>query len=620
MRRRLGAIWTDGGIRGAAKTATSYVRWKAHGSPPEKQAASVSDVAIPSYTDWLTAYTDLRPSTPPANPDIGFSIIGAVAAQNPEFLRACIESVQAQTHRNWELILVASDTASQGARSVAESASGSDDRIRILVPEEDAAVAEVRNLGIAAATNEYAAFINPVDTLAPSALEWVSTCCPQADLVYTDEDKITEDGGRFDPFFKPSWSPRLLLSVNYVGGLTCVRASLLRSVGGFTPGTDGIHEHDLLLRISETDVTVAHVPFVAYHRRISKETASPGAEIETGSLEMVQRTLGRQGWNARAAGGEGVSPGYRVVLEPRLEHQSVKVVIPTRDGLNLLERAVDGVLNRTDDIDVHLVVVDNASEQPETLTYLDRLADEHPNVTILRNDDPFNFSALCNAGARTEPQTPYLLFLNNDIEVLDPRWLRQLVGWLEFDPSVAAAGPQLLFPDQTIQHGGVVLGFRGIAGHYAMGESMEARPGSLQGYPREVSCLTAACLLVRSGDFDVIGGFDETLDVDFQDVDLCLRLERETGGAFIYDPTFPLVHRESATRGSDEPPGTGNVQRMRELWADRLAAEDPYYSPHLSLTLYDFSLRPIDAAAAARQLAISPRWAEPERAPGTDAS
>ncbi len=254
------------------------------------------------------------------------------------------------------------------------------------------------------------------------------------------------------------------------------------------------------------------------------------------------------------------------------------------------------------------MIVDNGSVKAKTLTYLDRLTRDHDNVTICRVDDAFNFSVLCNIGAAAGPETPYLLLLNNDIEVLHRNWLQQMVGWLDADPGVVGVGSKLLFPDQTIQHAGVIVGFGGIAGHYAAREPNQPRLGNLHDQTREVACLTAACLLVRSEDFNAIGGFNETLHLDFQDVDLSLRLRTELGGELVYDPTYPMIHQESATRGAEGASSGYTVARMRFLWGDILTSEDPYYNPHLSLNHHDFSLRQIPDSEDDRRKALEPRW------------
>jgi len=598
--------WSEAGPKGTFEMVADYVSWRAHGSPAD------APVSREPAEEWLDRYGDVRPRQRDTNPETRFSIICPVHDTPAELLRECVESVICQTHSSWELILVDDASTSTATKRTLAVLGGQDGRIRVLTLEENVGISGATNAGIAASEHEYIVFMDHDDRLSRGALEWLSTCCPRADLIYTDEDKITEDGDHWGAFFKPSWSPRLLLGVNYINHLTCVRSSVLKEVGGLAPGTDGVQDHDMLLRLSETDPTVAHVPVIAYHWRAWADSVAgnPSSKllVEDRGLEMIQRAIDRRGWSATAALGDGAPFNYRVLFGERPQPPSIKIVIPTRDRVKMLKQAVGGVLNRTDGVDVHLVIVDNGSVKPKTLAYLDHVDRENDNVTILRIDDAFNFSLLCNAGAAAGPETPYLLFLNNDIEVVHRRWLQQLVGWLEEDPSVIGVGSKLLFPDGTIQHAGVIVGFGGIAGHYAAREPNQPRLGNLHDQAREVGCLTAACLLVRTADFVEVGRFDETLHLDFQDVDLSLRLRSNLAGELVYDPTYPLTHLESASRGSAGASSGYTVARMRFLWRDLIEAEDPYYSPHLSLNHHDFSLRDLPDDEDDLRHRLDARW------------
>jgi glycosyltransferase involved in cell wall biosynthesis len=604
---RVKEVWAEQGAGGTWRVVADYAKWKMHGSPVE-----ILERASPTYEAWMGAYANLRPQRSITHPNVGFSIICPVYNTPPRLLNECVGSVLDQTHENWELILVDDASTSTTTREMLAAAQTRDRRIRLVTLDENGGIGAATNAGIGAAGNDYTVFMDHDDRLAPGALEWLSTCCPVADLVYTDEDKITEDGEHWGPFFKPSWSPRLLLGLNYINHLTCVRTSLLNDVGGILPGTDGVQDHDLLLRLSERDITVAHVPFVAYHWRAWSESVagnpSSKVEVEARGLEMVQRAIDRRGWNARASLGDGAPFNYRVLFNEPVEQPTVKIIIPTRDHLRMLRQTVDGVFNRTDGIDFHLVVVDNGSVKPKTLAYLDALAHDHDNVTVVRIDDAFNFSVLCNAGAVAGPETPYLLFLNNDIEILHREWLQQLVGWLDADPGVVGVGAKLLFPDRSIQHAGVIIGFGGIAGHYAAREPNQPSLGNLHDQAREVACVTAACMLVRTEDFKTVDGFNETLHLDFQDVDFSLRLRTELGGELLYDPTYPMIHLESATRGSAGASNGYTVARMRFLWGDLLSSEDPYYSPHFSLNHHDFTLRDLPDDEGDLREHIEARW------------
>lgn len=590
MRRismRLGEARRRGGIAEVGSTVRAYAEWVAHGRPnPE------GDLTV---TEWLAAYSAIEP--PPNADGSLISVVCPVFNTDPDLLGITVASVLAQSYERWELLLVNDGSKRLETINALARLASSDERIRVIDRADNTGVAAATNRGIEAANGEYVLFLDHDDLLAPTALAWCAACAPDADLVYSDEDKIDDTGDHSDPNFKPSWSPRLLLGVNYVNHLACLRTSLARDVGGLRSEYDGAQDHDLLLRLSEQDLTVAHVPAVLYHWRMTGEStaavASAKPEAERSGLAAVQGAIERRGWRASAGLGAGAPFNYRVIWDPMRRAPSVKIVIPTRDRVDLLRRAVDGVLQRTDGVLVHLVIVDNGSEEPETISYLEWLQEEHPKTTVVRVDDAFNFSKLCNVGARIGPSSDFILFLNNDIEVLHRTWLQQLVGWFS-DPGVVGVGPKMLFPDGTIQHGGVVLGMGGIAGHYAGGQENEPQVGNLHDQAREVGCLTAACLILRTDDFEAVGGFNEDLPVDFQDVDLCLKLRTALGGELVYDPTYPLLHVQSASRGTERASSGYTIARLRFLWADELDGGDPYFNPHFAIDRSDFALAGVD--------------------------
>lgn len=501
----------------------------------------------------------------------------------PPLLRECVGSVLAQTHTAWELILVDDASSADWMPELLAEIEGSDARIRVIRREQNGGIAAATNTGIDAARSEYVGFIDHDDVLVKTALEWVSTCTPGADLVYTDEAKIDVDGAISDRVLKPSWSPRLLLGYNYISHFTVVRRSLLEQLGGLNAEASGSQDHDLMLRIAEQAVTVAHVPSVLYlWRRAPGSTADdPAAKpyAEQAGLHAVAEAIRRRGWNAEASLGRGVPFKYATRWLPDVEERPrIKVVIPTRDRVDLLRTAVSSVLNRTDHVGVELVIVDNGSQKPETLDYLDKLRSE-PGVHLIRVDDAFNFSALCNLGAEVGPFTDSILFMNNDVEVLHRDWLLQMHGWFA-DPVVVAVGAELFYEDgETIQHAGVATGSGSIGWHLSGGEPNEPRLGDPHDSAHEVSGVTAACLLVRTSAFDAVGGFEEILPTDFQDVDLCLKLSRELGGTIVYEPMYPLLHHESATRGSINAGSAYTVTRMLFRWPGLDDQIDRYFHP-----------------------------------------
>lgn len=586
------------GLAGTIRMVWSYMRWRLGGSPSDEGATSLGS--------WHAAYGPLRPESAA---EVRFSIICPVFNTPPRLLHECVDSVRSQSWNDWELILV--DDASDSTQTLEglQDVAASDGRISVLTLQENSGIAAATNRGAEQAGGDYLVFLDHDDLLAPTALEWLAAAGREVDLIYTDEDKVREDGTLDEAFFKPSWSPRLLLGVNYVNHITCVRRELFDELGGLSTGIDGVQDHDFLLRLSERSIQVAHIPHILYHWRAwSESTAgrpSSKSHVEERGLQALQQAIERRGWNARAGLGNGAPFNYRVFWLPEPDPPEVKVVIPTRDRVSMLRNAVTGLLERTDGVRLHLVIVDNGSEEEKTISYL-REVDQREDVTVRRIDDAFNYSRLCNEGVDSGPPTPLVLLLNNDIEVLHRNWLLQLSGWLR-DPGVVGVGPKLRFPDRTIQHAGVIIGFGGIAGHYAGYQPDQPQVGNLHDQAREVSCLTAACLLMRTEDYSKVGGMSEDLPIDFQDVDFCLRLRRDLGGDLLYDPTYPLVHLQSASRGSEGAVSGYTVARMEFLWSHALADFDPFYSPHLSLRHHDFRLAEIPNSQVARSLRLAPR-------------
>lgn len=615
MARRLRRIWARirnergrSGIVGVVRMIATYILWRLRGQP--------KPTGPPSLEDWYKVFGELRPERLP-NGGAAFSVICPVYNTPPDLLQACVTSVQNQTYDRWELLLI--DDASTDPDTVrALGRLALDPGIRVLTNHENLGIARTTNRGVAEADGEYVVFVDHDDLLAPTALEWVASAIEEgADLVYSDEDKVVEGNLFEEPFFKPAWSPRLLLSLNYVNHLLCVRTSLVRELGGLREGFDGAQDHDLLLRLAELPLTVAHLPNLLYHwRKWEGSTAWEAGsklEAEEAGLRAVRDAVERRQIEAAEARlGPGDPFRYRIHFHSHEDPPVVKVVMPTRDGLKLLRQAVRSLAERTEDADLHLVIVDNGSQESQTLRYLREIQRANPRrVTIKRIDEAFNFSFLCNEGSEAGPDTPFLLLLNNDVEVLYRRWLVQLLGWLG-DPEVVAVGPKLLYPDRTIQHAGVVLGMGGVAGHYSAHQEDQPRPGDLHDQAREVGCLTAACLLVRTDDYWKIGGFDESLAIDFQDVDFCLRLRTQLNGVLMYDPTYPLIHHESATRGTVGASSGYTVSRLRFRWREHFElGGDPYYNPHLTLWHHDQSLADLPQSLRELSTRLRPRIARP---------
>ena len=595
---------------GVVKTAVRVVRWVLRRITAPFRPAPKGDPPPPTLERWLEMYGRLRPD-PPVTGGPLFSVVCPVYDTDPKMLSAAVGSVRAQTYPVWELLLVDDGSTRPETLETLAAAAAADRRVRVLRHEENVGIGANTNRGIEAAGGEYVVFLDADDELAPTALEWCATATPRADIVYSDEYKIDARGAPSSPFFKPAWSPRLLLGLNYVNHLTCVRTTLLRDAGGFRPGFDGAQDHDLLLRLSEREPVVAHLPNLLYRWRSWPGSTAGRAGSKVWAEEAGLRALGeaieRRGWDAEAGLGAGAPFNYRVRWRPADPAPGVTVVIPTRDRLDLLREAVYGVLNLTDGADVHLVIVDNGSRLAETAAYLEELAADE-RVTVIRHDDAFNYSRLVNLGVAAGPGTPYVVLLNNDVVIHHRAWLSQLLGWMT-DPRVAAVGTKLLFPDGRIQHAGVIVGLGGVAGHYALGHKEKPVLGNLHDQAREVDCVTAAAMLVRASAWREVGGFNEDLPLDFQDVDFCLRLREHARGIIVYDPTYPLTHDQGASRGNKGASSGYTISRMMFIWNGRLR-RDPYYNPHLTQVKHTLELGQIPAAEHHRRARLLPRFVD----------
>lgn len=521
-------------------------------------------------------------------------------------LRACLDSVLAQRYPHWELCIADDASPSPQVRALIEDYARRDARIRCVFRPHNGHIAAASNDALALARGEWVALLDHDDLLAPDALlEMVAALVehPQWRMLYSDEDKLDAEGRRYDPYFKPDFNYTLLLGQNCIGHLAMYETALVRSVGGFQPGLDGSQDWDLALRCVERlqPQEIGHVPQVLYHWRAHAGSSAAQADAKEYATAAAQRAvqahLTRTGQSAQV---EILAPG-RLRVRRRLPAPlpQVSLIVPTRDRLDLLRPCLQGLLHDTDYPALEVIVVDNGSIEPDTLEWLAAQARD-PRVRVLRQDIPFNYSALNNAAARMA-RGQVLGLINNDIQVIARDWLREMVGEV-MRPEVGAVGAMLLYPDGRIQHAGVLLGIGGVAAHPWCGHPADS-PGQMDRLrlTQEASAVTGACLLVRREAFMQVGGLDEALPVAFNDVDLCLRL-RAAGYRNVWTPHAVLVHAESASRGLDtDPERRARLQReaafMRARWG-ALLDDDPAYNPNLSLEGEAFALAATPRARA----------------------
>ncbi|WP_111640779.1 glycosyltransferase family 2 protein [Marinimicrobium alkaliphilum] len=516
------------------------------------------------------------------------------------YLRACLDSVLAQVYPHWQLCIADDASSNSDVRACLASYAENDKRINVVFREDNGHIVNASNSALELAAGDYVALLDHDDLLAPHALLRVAERLvedPSLKLVYSDEDKVDGKGQRSDPHFKPDWNPDLLLGQNYICHLTVLAADLVREVGGFRPGTEGSQDHDLLLRCLPylTAETVVHIPDVLYHWRMIEGSTAAAASGKTytasAGLRAVTDYLEGQGLGARAVEGR-VPNSYRVIWPLSNPLPKVSLLIPTRDGVDILKPCVDSILKKTDYSALEVLILDNQTSCPRTLAYFDELRGDS-RVSIHRWDHPFNFSAINNFGAKLATGD-ILGLVNNDIEPINGDWLREMVSHA-IRPEIGCVGAKLYYPDGKLQHGGVILGIGGVAGH-----SHKYFPQSSYGYfsrltlVQNLSAVTAACLLVRKSVFEAVGGLDEAhLSIAFNDVDFCLKV-REAGYRNLWTPYAELYHHESVSRGAEDTREKRDrflreTRTMRERWGSALD-QDPAYNPNLSRKREDFSL------------------------------
>jgi GT2 family glycosyltransferase len=550
------------GLRSALAGRTVGDVWR-RALPPDQErlyqlwvrAQEPSRAALQEQRAWAATRADV------------LSLITHVTGNGPWSDRTAA-SLIAQSYPGWQWILVAADDAMDRARRLAEHA-GNRERALVLRVPSGTTRAAAWNAGLDATRGELAAVIGEHDTLAPSALYEIASAnerSPGCDILYSDEDLLPSgESVRREPRFKPDWSPELLLAGNYIGRLAMLRVPLVRAVGGFRDLASPVEEWDLYLRMSRVTARIRRVPKCLYHRD------EPGApQRDDGGkavLEHVQVLDGR-------ADVERSQSGPRVIWSVRGE-PTVSIVIPNRNAAGVLRQCVTGLLERTAHRRLEIIIVDNSSTDPDTIG-LYRALEREARVRVLPFPGPFNFSAACNAGAAAGTGE-LLLFLNNDIEVIDPEWLTELIRWAQ-RPDVGVVGAKLLYPDRLIQHAGVVFGL-GLVGHIfaRAAEGTTSVFGSTECY-RNYLAVTGACQMLRRDVFVRLGGFDERFRLTFSDVVLCMEAWK-TGYRVIYTPYARLIHHESYTRQRNESPP--DMILLAEYLRANDFEEDPYFHPEI---------------------------------------
>jgi glycosyltransferase involved in cell wall biosynthesis len=563
-----------------------------------------SDFNKNDYAKWLSLYDNQNELTniqclvqEMADMPL-ISVIMPTYKSNTQWLKEAIDSVIGQIYPNWELCIADDASNDPVLYSLLNDYAKTDSRIKFVIRKVNGHISAASNSALELATGNWIALLDHDDLLHPSAFFWVADCInrsPHVRLIYSDEDKISESGIRMAPYFKTNWNRDLFYSHNMICHLGVYSKKLVEEIGGFREGFEGAQDYDLALRCIErlnVDREIQHIPKVLYHWRVHQQSTAKDANAKPYAMIAGERALNEHFQRSSFSGRiELTGHGYRAFYDLPKPAPLVSLIIPTRNGLHFLRKCIESIISKTDYPNYEIVIVDNGSDDPDTLHYLSELK-EIVNIQIIRDDSPFNYSALNNLGV-SAAKGKVIGLINNDIEVISSNWLSEMVGHV-MRSDVGAVGAKLLFGNGTLQHAGVILGIGGWAGHLHKGF-----PRYSDGYAgrasltSEFSAVTGACLLIRAEIYNQLGGLNDVdLKVACNDVDLCLRI-RALGLRIVWTPYAELFHHESATRGYEDDPVkkarfAQEVSYMRDKWGE-IFENDPMYSPNLTLDHEDAS-------------------------------
>lgn len=524
-----------------------------------------------------------------------FSVIVPLYKTPVNLFEEMISSLRSQTYPKWECILVNSTPKDAELKEHINEVASIDARVKVIELQENLGISLNTNAGQAAAKGDFICFFDHDDIIEPNLLfEYAKAINNHSDvdLLYCDEDKLLPDGTLTSPSFKSDFDLDHLRSNNYICHMLCIRKTLLDTLIPNTADNDGAQDHNITLQAAEKARYIHHVPHVLYHWRVTENSTSGNAGIKpyaiTAGIKAVKAHLERVGEKGTVT--EGAFPFcYRVTYAVPENKPLVSIVIPNKDHIDLLDRCLSSIEKKSTYSNYEIIVVENNSTEDSTFAYYDGLA-SHPRIRVIHwNGTGFNYSQLINFG-RGQSRGEYLLLLNNDTEVITPDWIEQLLGNCA-RPNVGAVGARLYYPDETVQHAGVILA--DDAAHFFQGLPRD-NPGGyfhLSTVQRGLSAVTGACMMVGVNDFDAVGGYDPSFAVSYNDVDFCLKL-RKAGKLIVYTPWVELYHYESVSRGRDESGSArtryfGEKALMMSKWADVFSKPDPYFNPNLRQTIPD---------------------------------
>jgi glycosyltransferase involved in cell wall biosynthesis len=604
--KRVFAILREQGIKGFVKRLKRFIRVR------HMHKIDTANIEASQYEDWLDKYEKVGNKTLSAVKKMSsslpnqptFSIVMPTYNPAEKWLREAIDSVLAQTYPHWELCIADDASTEKHVKQVLEQYRKKDKRIKVAYRKKNGHISEASNTALESAEGEFVVLMDHDDVIPAYALSEVAAeinAHPSVDLLYSDEDKIDEEGKRYQPHFKSGWNPDLFYSQNMISHLGVYRRSIVEKIGGFRKGYEGAQDYDLALRfIAEIDEQdIRHIPRVLYHWRAIEGSTAKTHEEKDYAAAAARNAL-QDYFKQTHKGAKVVDanvPGYHRVKWPTPEKEPlVSLIIPTRNQVGLLRQCIESIVDKTTYKNYEILVVDNQSDEADTLEYFEVIS-RAKNIRVLPYDKPFNYSAINNFAVK-EAKGDIIGLVNNDIEVIAPEWLSEMVSHT-LRKDVGVVGAKLYYPDNSIQHAGVVLGIGAtsepVAGHMFLEYSRHDR-----GYfdravlTQNLAAVTAACFLVRKEVFEEVGGLNEKdLTVAFNDVDFCLKV-LHAGYRNLWTPYAELYHHESASRGKEDTPEkqarfAKETRYMRETWKD-IIDEDPYYNRNLDNDRADYKL------------------------------
>lgn len=526
-----------------------------------------------------------------------FSIVMPVFQSDLNHLKSAIHSVKNQIYTNWELCI--SDDNSNNPELIKYLKELQiHPKIKVKFRAENGHISACTNSALELATGEYICFMDHDDLITKDALYQfaVALNTNQAiDILYSDEDKVTDKNRFIQPNFKPQWSPDTFLSRNYLGHFVGIKKTIIDAVDGFRIGFEGSQDYDLLLRATEITQRIHRIPKILYHWRMHANSTSMNEEAKDyaflSGIKALDEALSRRGIDGKASLQSG-KPGFYRIQYALKKSPKVSIIIPTYNNAEVLTTCIDSIFEKTSYQNFEIILINNNSNEEELFECFKKWKVQFGDqFQFLDCPYPFNYAKLMNDGVALS-NGEFILLLNNDTEVLQNDWIEQMLHHAQ-RKTVGAVGVKLLYPNNTVQHGGVVMGIGGVAGHTFIGAGKED-PGyfyyltSVTNY----SAVTAACLLVEKSKYLAVGGFDEQLAVEYNDVDFCLKLI-EKGFYNLFNPDVILYHYESLTRG--HPYATkesykrhlSEVKYFKSKW-QKYIDNDPFYNPNLSLTTTHF--------------------------------